>query len=119
MVNYEHKKLKEQLDNLQIVDFYLNKQKEFMLTDAINFASSKGLQEIEFNNPVSSCIYSIDEDLMDCNIIKIKFDSSFPVTECKVTIEACYVGAQYDVNLSDLIYYDKLDLSECILNNCK
>ena len=99
---------------------YLEQKKETALADAMAYAISQGIEEMKFDweeNYAPDCVYSANDDLMDCYIVKIKFDRDFPLTCTKVTLHAYYVGEDYDVSLDDIIAYNKLVLATYILDN--
>lgn len=112
--------LEKKIGELKDLSRYVKQQEETLLADAIAFAQSQGIEEMEFdweNNDAPSCAYSGDDDLMDCYITKIKFNKDFPLTCTEVTLHAYYVGEDFDVSLDDINEYDRLDLAEFILNN--
>ena len=112
--------LEKRIEELKNESCYLEQRKQTALADAIAYAISQGVPEMEFdwdNGDAPSCTYSADEDLMDCYIAKIKFDGDFPLTCTKVTLHAYYVGEDYDISLDDIIDYDKLELANYILDN--
>lgn len=116
----EKVKFETRIEDLQNVSRYLEEQTNSVLSDAIVYAVSQGVEEMEFDweeNEAPDCVYSADDDLMDCYITKIKFDKDFPLTCTKVTLHAYYVGEDYDVSIDDIIDYDKLDLARFIIDN--
>ena len=113
-------KLETRIEDLQNVYSYVREQEKSILADAMAYAISQGVEEMQFDwdeSDAPSCVYSIDDDLMDCYITKIKFDKDFPLTCTKVTLHAYYVGDDYEVSIEDINDYDKLDLAQYIINN--
>ncbi len=116
----EKAKIETRIEDLENVFRYVNQQAKTILADAMAYAISQGVEEMQFDweeSDAPSCVYSGDDDLMDCYIAKIKFSKDFPLTCTKVTLHAYYVGADFDVSLDDINEYDKLDLARFIIDN--
>lgn len=116
----EKAKIETRIEDLKNVYRYVNQQASTVLADAMVYAVSQGVEEMEFDweeNYAPSCIYSGNDDIMDCYISKIKFNKDFPLTCTKVTLHAYYVGDDFDVSLDDINEYDKLDLAQNIIDN--
>ena len=116
----DKKKIETRIEDLENVSRYVNQQAKTVLADAMAYAISQGVEEMEFDweeNDAPSCVYSGDDDLMDCYITKIKFSGDFPLTCTEVTLHAYYVGDDFDVSLDDINEYDKLDLARFIIGN--
>lgn len=116
----EKVKFETRIEDLENVSRYVKEQEKSILADAMAYAISQGVEEMQFDweeSDAPSCVYSGDDDLMDCYITKIKFSKDFPLTCTKVTLHAYYVGEDYDVSIDDIIDYDKLDLTRFIIDN--
>ena len=114
----EQVKFETRIEDLRSISCNLKEQEKSVLADAMAYAISLGVEEMEFdweNDDAPSCVYSADGDLMDCYITKIKFSKDFPLTCTKVTLHAYYVGEDYEVSIDDIIDYDKLDLAQFII----
>lgn len=115
----EKASLEERIEKLEKGSRYLEQQESTVLADTMTYALSQGVEEMDFDweeNAAPSCVYSTDDDLMDCYIVKIKFSGDFPLTCTKVTLHAYYVGEDYNVSLNDIIDYNKLELAQFILD---